>query len=161
MGEKNGKRALLIVDMTPRCVYGPGGQEVSPDDGAASIIPFIQGELDYFRVDGRPVIFCVPPGETVVEALHPRVGETVIEHPQANIFFGTDLEKTLRSLGVKRVTLVGTGAAQAILLSAGDALAHGFGLSVPEPCVHDEAAAKAFALSLMFERWAAEAAAEA
>lgn len=152
-------RALIIVDMLTEWVR-PGTALSMP--GAAQSVRYILGELQYFRERDRLVLFAVPTptgasvdaGQRVVPDLTPRLGEAVLEHEAPSVFFRTDLESRLRAAGVRRVTLVGAGAATAILASAADAFARGFGVSVPEPCVSDrEASDRDFALHLIRDVW--------
>lgn len=152
-------RALIIVDMLKTSV-AVGGPAFVP--GAAESVRFIQGELQYFRERDRMVVFAVralpngegPPASRIVSDLTPRVGEVVLERPAQSVFFRTDLESRLLAASVKRVTLVGVGASNAILASAADAHARGFGVSVPEPCVSDvDEKDREFALHLIRDVW--------
>jgi nicotinamidase-related amidase len=128
-------RALLVLDMTVDRVTGP---QAIP--GASQIVRFIQGELRYFRERGRPVVFCCtardleqPP--EVVPELWPRGDEQVMYKTVPSAFFDTSLGDMLRIQRVRRVTLVGTETHTSVLLTAADAVARGFEVVVPDPCV--------------------------
>jgi nicotinamidase-related amidase len=151
--KKKRERALVVIDMTTRLVYGEGGPAVA---GARDLIRFIQGELRYFRERDRAVVFVLSrgrAGSTIIPELTPRAGELIVDKPSHSCFFGTRLEEYLRERGAGRVTFVGIGTADNILISAADADARGFGVSVPDPCVIDiDDDAHAFALKLIRDR---------
>ena len=150
---KKRERALVVIDMTPRLVYGEGGP---PVPGAKELIRFIQGELRYFRERDRAVVFVTSrrtAGKGIVAELTPRAGELTLEKTSHSCFYDTPLEQHLRDRGAGRVTLVGIGTADNILISAADADARGFGVSVPDPCVVDvDDEAHAFAMKLIRDR---------
>lgn len=151
-------RALIIVDMLKESV-DPHSEHHVP--GIAETVRYIQGELQYFRERDRMVIFTVrsaesdeAPAARIIPDLTPRVGEVVIERPAPSVFFRTELESRLLAASARRVTLVGVGASNAILASAADAHARGFGVSVPEPCVSDDDEQdRLFALHLIRDKW--------
>jgi nicotinamidase-related amidase len=141
-------RALVILDMTLDRFHG-----LAAVAGAAAIVRFVQGELRYFRERGRPVVFANSDGH-VIQELTPRSDEVIFKKPGPSAFFGTALDDALRSQGIRRVTLVGLETHTAVLLTAADAMARGYEVVVPEPCVcaHD-AEAHAAALSLLRRYW--------
>jgi nicotinamidase-related amidase len=128
-------RALLILDTTVDRVSGP---KAVP--GAAHIIRYVQGELRYFRERGRPVIFaCTAPDLTeppqIIQELTPRADERIMWKSAPSAFFDTDLGETLQDLKVRRLTLVGVETNTSVLFTAADAVARGFQVVVPDPCV--------------------------
>lgn len=132
-------RALLVLDMTTDRVAGPAAIP-----GATQIVRYVQGELRYFRERGRPVIFSCTSSRTTADLekppelladLWPRSDERVLYKSVPSAFFDTDLAATLRALHVRRLTLVGTETNTSILMTAADAMAHGFEVVVPDPCV--------------------------
>ena len=141
-------RALVVLDMTLDRFHGPAAVA-----GAGAIVRFVQGELRYFRERGRPVVFANSDGQ-VIQELTPRSDEVVLQKPGPSAFFGTPLDETLRSQGIHRITLVGLETHTAVLLTAADAMARGYEVVVPEPCVCAyDADAHAAALSLMRRYW--------
>jgi nicotinamidase-related amidase len=144
-------RALVVLDMTLDRFHGPAAVA-----GAASIVRFVQGELRYFRERGRPVVFACgdKTDSLVIQELTPRSDEIVFKKPGPSAFFGTSLDTALRSQGVRRVTLVGLETHTAVLLTAADAMARGYEVVVPDPCVcaHDPEAHGA-ALALLRRFW--------
>jgi len=143
-------RALVVLDMTLDRFHGPAAVA-----GAASIVRFVQGELRYFRERGRPVIFANGEG-LVIQELTPRSDEVVFKKPGPSAFYGTSVDTALRSQGVRRVTLVGLETHTSVLLTAADAMARGYEVVVPDPCVcaHDPEA-HAAAIGLLRRFWPA------
>ena len=149
-------RALVVLHATQtRLSALPGGE---------GIVRFIQGELRYFRERGRLVIFALPPdpkdpaglacADAVVADLTPRTHEHLLATKAPSAFFETPLDRFLRDERVRRVTLVGVDAAKEVLLTAADAMARGFRVVVPEPCVASTTEAdKDAALHFMNELW--------
>ena len=71
----------------------------------------------------------------MIPELTPRADERVMLKHAPSAFFDTDLEATLRDLGVERLTLAGLETHTSVLLTAADAVARGFLVVVPDPCV--------------------------
>jgi nicotinamidase-related amidase len=137
-------RALLILDMV---VDRLDGAHAVP--GAHNIVRYVQGELRYFRERGRPVIFaCTAPElldhalgasgaepPAIIQELTPRSDERLMWKSAPSAFFDTDLGDTLRELAIRRLTLTGLETHTSVLLTAADAVARGFQVVVPDPCV--------------------------
>lgn len=144
MSENKSGRAILVVDMVEELEH-----EESKAYSVASqeILPFVQGELQYFRDRMRPVIFCMSAENSrIIRALSPRTGELCIKKDRPNAFFNTTLSDILNSLKVKTLTIVGMPLHTSVLLTAAAAIDHGFSIVVPETCVcsideHDHSAA--------------------
>ena len=143
-------RALIVLDMTLDRFRGSNAL-----DGAAAIVRYVQGELRYFRERGRMVVFANDEASSVViQELTPRSDERVLKKPSPSAFFGTDLDTQLQRGHVRRVTLVGLETHTAVLLTASDALARGYEVVVPDPCVFArDAAAHTASLALLREHW--------
>lgn len=134
-----GKQALLVIDMLNDFAR-PGGA-LYCGESARAIIPRIQETARRFRAEGKPVIYvcdrhrpddpefqvwpvhCVrgTEGAEVVEELRPEPGDHVIPKRRYSGFFGTDLDLTLRELGVDEVVLTGTCTNICVLYTAADA----------------------------------------
>jgi hypothetical protein len=143
---------LLVLDMTLDRFRGDAAVP-----GAGAIIRFVLGELRYFRERGRVVVFAnAERAGVVIQELTPRSDESVIAKPAPSAFFGTMLDAALRRRGVQRVTLVGLETHTSILLTAADALSHGYQVVVPDPCVCAASpAAHEQALGLLRTHWSA------
>jgi|GEM_PF-1436573 len=136
-GRKKG-RALIVVDMTDRWLNTTSAEHIPQ---GLSILPFVRGELQYFRERQRPVFFLTRHHHTavdrVVRALTPRRRETLIARHGPCGFFQTDLDDHLQAAQVERITMVGLHSSSAVLLTAANALVRGYHVSVPQPCVAD------------------------
>ena len=146
MLKSKSERALLIVDMINDYAHESGGQYMAK---TKDLIPYILGELRYFRERMRPVFFCndivVPPHGVhpdealfraeVVQELSPRTGEGCLHKTRPNAFFKTDLAVSLSKLNVEQLTIVGVSFADSVLLTAASALDNGIKVVVPETCV--------------------------
>jgi nicotinamidase-related amidase len=143
-------RALIVLDMTLDRFRGSGALE-----GATSIVRFVQGELRYFRERGRTVVFAnEETSSVVIQELTPRSDERVLKKPSPSAFFATDLDAQLQRRRIRRVTLVGLETHTAVLLTAADALARGYEVVVPDPCVFArDADAHRSALALLRDHW--------
>ncbi len=139
LGENRSERAILVIDMINEFADSAGGSFIP---GAKEIIPYILGELQYFRERMRPVIFCTTqwPKTTdqrseVIRELSPRSKEICINKARPNAFFNTELKAILDQMKVKNITLVGVPFHTSIVLTAASALDNGFSVVVPETCV--------------------------
>ncbi|MDP2340134.1 MAG: isochorismatase family cysteine hydrolase [Deltaproteobacteria bacterium] len=143
-------RALIVLDMTLDRFRGSGAL-----DGAAGIVRFVQGELRYFRERGRTVVFANDETSSVViQELTPRSDEGVLKKPSPSAFFATELDALLQRRRIRRVTLVGLETHTAVLLTAADALARGYEVVVPDPCVFArDVVAHTSALALLRDHW--------
>lgn len=129
---KESDRALIVIDMTVDLVSAPAPKAVP---GALELVRYVQGELRYFRERGRPVIFVTTGEGAIIPELTPRTGERVLVKRAFSAFFGTALEELLPPQHVRRLTLTGLETNTSILMTAADALARGYHVVVPEPCV--------------------------
>lgn len=138
-------KAIIVVDMIGDFVDKEGRAYVSC---AKPLVPFIQGEIQYFRERNRHVIFALTAleekapfarkdsqGARITCSLQPRPGEKVVEKSGPSAFMGTELYSILQEKGISRLTLVGVETHTSILLTAADALFRGYEVAVPETCV--------------------------
>lgn len=145
------KGALLIIDMLNDFVLEGAPLEVPT---TKDVIPHIKREIYKAHDAGDPVIYvcdahdpndkefniwphhCVKgsPGAEVVQELSPQERDFVIEKKTYSGFYKTDLEKTLRDLGVTALTITGCVTNICILYTASDAVLRGFSVTVPEDC---------------------------
>lgn len=136
--ENRSEQAIIILDMINDLAH-PQGSNYEP--ATAEIIPFLEGELKYFRERMRLVIFCHTASEQtnqfnaqVIQALSPRSKEILIKKHGPNAFFGTDLAQILRDNKVKNITIAGVFTHTNVIRSVAGALDHGFSVVVPETC---------------------------
>jgi nicotinamidase-related amidase len=148
------ERALLIIDMVESMVYGPDAIA-----GAKECIRFIEGELRYFRERDRSILFLSTLGlntapSPFISELTPRSTEPIIYKSAPDGFFGSNLSGTLDDLNVSRLTLTGVVASTSILLTGGSAMARGYHVVVPNPCVADnDPESQGYALHLIRNVW--------
>ncbi len=147
------RAALVIVDM--QRFFCEPGQPLYTKNSAA-VLPKIRLLTEHFRERGRPVIFAaqqnkgelIDRGESlrkwwptvplegtreveVVEALAPLPSEKVIAKRRYSAFFATDLELTLRSMGVSQVVTAGLFTNVCVEATARDAFMHDFLVFLP------------------------------
>lgn len=139
LGENRSERAILVVDMINEFADNSGGSFISQ---TKEIIPYVLGELQYFRERSRPVLFCNTVWEksnehsrAVIRELSPRSKEICINKTRPDAFFNTELKSVLEQLKVKNVTIVGVPFHTSILLTAAAAMDYGYSVVVPETCV--------------------------
>ncbi len=161
-------RALLIIDMLNDFIKPHGALYIGP--AAERVVPVIRERLEHFRKAGEPVIFICdrhlrgdlefdmfPPhclegeaGAAVIEELAPRPEERMIFKRRYSAFFGTDLDLTLRELGVSELELAGVVTNICVLYTAADARMLNYRVSVSVTAVGGiEEEAHRFALGQM------------
>lgn len=151
LGENKSRRALIIVNMTDNFAHQNGANYIA---ASKEIIPFVQGELQYFRDRMRPVVFCnSAKNSAIIRELSPRRGEICIEKDKYNAFLNTNLDHILQEQKVENLTIVGLQLHSSILLTAAAALAQGFSVVVPETCVCSDHEQEHLAALRLFNLW--------
>jgi len=144
--QERSERGLIVLDMINEKAH-PNGLKFEPM--VREIIPFIKGELAYFRQRMRPVIFCnslsifypdepidvVEFNANIISDLIPRAHEICMKKTRSNAFFKTELFNLLTHLKVRSLTIVGAFTHTSILTTTASALDYGFHVVVPETCV--------------------------
>jgi nicotinamidase-related amidase len=145
------KEALLVIDMVNDFVL-PGAPLEVPD--TRKIIPVIAQEVTRAHTAGNPVIFICDAhapddkefskfgwpahavkgtrGAEVIAELKPGENDIVIQKTTYSGFFGTDLDNTLKRLGVDSLRLTGDVTHICILFTASDAVLRDYGVTVVE-----------------------------
>ena len=145
------KEALLVMDMLNDFVL-PGSPLEVPE--ARTIIPAIKKEIDKAHAAGYPVIYLCDAhapddrefskfgwpahavkdtrGAAVVDDLKPAAGDIVIPKTTYTGFFGTNLDETLRRLGVDSLRLTGVVTHICVLFTASDAVLRDYLVTVVE-----------------------------
>ncbi len=122
---------------------------------AALVIPAIRRLLDRARSEKWPVVFACDSflkddfifnshlrphalrgtkGVRVIDDLAPRRGDIILEKRRLSAFFKTDLDQTLRTLGVDVVAVAGLTTPWCVLMTAVEALCHDFRAVIVEDC---------------------------
>jgi nicotinamidase/pyrazinamidase len=145
------KEALLVIDMVNDFVL-PGAPLEVPE--TRRIIPIIKGEIERAHTMGSPVIFLCDThapddkefskfgwpvhavkgtkGAEIIAELTPAEGDIVVHKTTYSGFFGTDLDKTLKQLGVDYLRLTGDVNDICILFTASDAVLRDYAVTVVE-----------------------------
>lgn len=147
------KPAILVVDMlkdnlkeSPRNPYLGAGK---------AIIPNLQKLLEASRKKGFPIIFACDSflegdfifkgrmrvhslrgtkGSEVLDELKPEPTDVVLPKRRFSAFFKTDLDMTLRVLGVDTIVVTGITTEVCVLMTALDGLCHDFSAIILEDC---------------------------
>ena len=125
----NSDRALLLLDTLRK-----GKEDTYPQMKDA--LPYIYGELQYFRERGRPILHigADASGEPAANGLTPRKSELLFPRTKKSAL-APDVIECLRSNAVKRITLIGFDVDGSLIATAAEAEKMGFQVTVPEPCV--------------------------
>lgn len=133
------KKALLVIDMLNDFVKPDGALYIG--EAAQRVAKEVEAIIDKARQEGMPVIYicdnhraddaefnmfkshCVKgtKGAEIVEELSPRPADYIILKRRYSAFFGTDLDATLREMGVSELVLVGVCTNICVLYTAADA----------------------------------------
>jgi len=147
------KPAIIVVDMlkdnlkeSPRNPYLQEGR---------AIIPNLQRLLGESRKKGFPVIFACDSflegdfifkgrmkvhalrgtkGAEVVDDLKPEPTDIILPKRRFSAFFKTDLDQTLRMLGVDTIVVTGITTEVCVLMTVMDGLSHDFSVIILEDC---------------------------
>lgn len=153
------KPAIIVVDMIKDNLKEGSRHPVTLE--ARRIVPKLQRLLSESRERGFPVIFACDSflksdfifrGRMKVHALRGTVGAEVIEelapHPndivlpkrRFSAFYKTDLDQTLRVLGVDTIVVTGITTEVCVLMTALDGLCHDFCAILLEDCTASKSA---------------------
>jgi len=133
------KKALLVIDMLNDFIKPDGALYIGEEAGR--VTKEIETILSNARREGMPIIYicdnhraddaefnmfkahCVrgTKGAEIVEELAPQPGDYIIPKRRYSAFFGTDLDATLREMGVSELVLVGVCTNICVLYTAADA----------------------------------------
>jgi nicotinamidase/pyrazinamidase len=145
--------AIIVVDMLKdnfkESSRNPYLQEVK------AIIPNLQRLLDESRKRGLPVVFACDSflegdfifrgrmkvhslrgtkGAEVVDDLKPNPTDMILPKRRFSAFFKTDLDQTLRTLGMDTIVVTGMTTEVCVLMTAMDGLCHDFSVILLEDC---------------------------
>jgi len=157
------KPAIIVVDM----LKGGVGSNPALKLEIERIIPNIQGLLKESRGLNIPIIFACDSffpqdfmfrgkmkphsirgtnGVEVIDELKPEKGDMILEKRRFSAFFRTDLDMTLRTLGVDTIVVCGMNTHVCVMFTGWDGLANDFNVIILENCcaapkkeIHDAA----------------------
>lgn len=146
--------AVIVVDMINDNVHGPEHLEVT--QSAQALVPGINRLLDHAHGQGWPVVFACDsflpgdrllresrlkphalrgtPGAEPIAELHRLEQDHLLPKRRLSAFFHTDLDQTLRTLGVDRVLVCGITTPFCVLTTCLDAVSHDFAAVLVEDC---------------------------
>lgn len=145
--------AALVVDMLKDSINTNEHFGISLE--ARKIVPNIQRLLDSTRQKGMPVIYACDSfmpedfffkgrmkphslrgteGSKVIDELAPQKGDYVIEKRRMSAFFKTDLDITLRELGIDTIVVTGIATQYCVLLTALDGIQNGYKTIILDDC---------------------------
>lgn len=149
-----GRTAIIVVDMLKDNVYTQSHSGMG--SFARQLIPRIQRVLESARRNGLPVIFAndafleddfifretgVKPhaimgtdGAQVIDEFGPEESDIVLDKRRFSAFLGTNLDHTLREMGVDTIAVAGIGTPVCVLTTVLDGLAHEFRVILLEDC---------------------------
>ncbi len=145
--------AIIVVDMlkdnlkdSPRNPYYQEGKEIIPNlqrllmEGRKRKFPvvfacdsFLEGDF-IFR--GRMKVHSLrgTEGAEVIEDLEPEPTDMILPKRRFSAFFKTDLDQTLRTLGIDTIVVTGITTEFCVLMTAFDGLCHDFSAIILENC---------------------------
>lgn len=148
------KEALLIIDMLNDFVLEGAPLEV-PE--TRNIIPNIKREIQRSRSEGNPIIYICdthafddkefskfgwPPhavkgtkGAEIVEELKPDKSDLIIEKTTYSGFYKTELDETLKKLGIDSLRLTGCVTHICVMFTASDAVLREYNVTVVKDSV--------------------------
>ena len=147
--------AVLIVDMLNEFCK-PGGAMVLP--GYETLVPPQRRLIEAARRVGCPILFIVDShranvradreflkrtphclegswGARVIDELEPQESDIYVVKRRYSAFFGTDLDLTLKDLGIESVVVAGVVTNICVRSTVHDAFFLGYTVVVPEDCV--------------------------
>jgi len=147
------KPAIIVVDML-KDTFREGSRLPITLEGR-KIIPDLQRLLKESREKGFPIIFACDSflegdfifrgkmkvhslrgtkGAEVLDDLNPKPTDIILPKRRFSAFFKTDLDQTLRTLGVDTIIVTGVTTEVCVLMTVMDGLSHDFSAILLEDC---------------------------
>ncbi len=144
--------ALIVVDMQKDFCYENGALFIGKH--VKSIFEPLRRVVEHARSKGIPVIFtqdwhreddaefniwpkhCIAgsEGAEIIDELNPQPKDYYVRKRRYSAFFGTDLDLTLRELGVRRLFVTGVVTNICVLHTVSDAVLRGYEVVVLKDC---------------------------
>ncbi len=147
------KPAIIVVDMlkdnfkeSPRNPYLQGGKAILPNlhkllkEGRKRGFPIVFACDSFLKEDfifgGRMKVHSLrgTQGAEVIDDLKPEPNDIVLPKRRFSAFFKTDLDQTLRTLGVDTIVVTGLTTEVCVLMTVMDGLCHDFSAVLLEDC---------------------------
>lgn len=147
------RSALIVVDLLRDTFENHPESAIVRD--AKAFIPILNGLIDAFHAAGLPVIFACDSflegdfifqgrmqphsirgtrGASVINDLHRKDEDHILPKRRFSAFFKTDLDQTLRMLGVDTVFVTGIATHICVLTTALDVVSNDFRAIIVEDC---------------------------
>ncbi len=146
------KKALLVIDMLNDFLLKGAPLEVSK---GREILPALKGRIEEARREGIPIIYICDnhdkddeefkvwlphaisgtKGAEVIKELKPEEKDYIIGKKKYSGFFETELDATLRKLGIKKLIITGLVTNICVLYTAADAVMRGYQVTVPKDSI--------------------------
>lgn len=147
------KAAVIVVDMLVDNLKT--GMHAGIEEQGMALVPAIRSLLAQSRQRGIPVLYTNDsflagdalfggkmkahalrgtPGAEVISEIAPELGDFIVPKRRFSGFYKTDLDQTLRMLGVDTVAVVGITTTFCVLMTALDAVSHDFQAVILEDC---------------------------
>jgi nicotinamidase/pyrazinamidase len=146
------KKALLVIDMLNDFVLEGAPLKIPHVE---KIIEPVKRETEKARNEGYPVIYLCdshnkndrefkmfPPhavknteGSKIIEELKPQGTDIILRKSTFSAFFGTDLDKVLKRLNIKKLIFTGVATSICVLYTVVDALMRDYGVYIVEDAV--------------------------
>ena len=147
------KPAIIVIDMLKDSIVRDPSSLMAKE--AIRIVPKIQKLLhmgrkhkipvifacDSFRADdfifegrGRPTAIAGTEGAEVINELEPHDGEMILRKRRLSAFFRTDLDLTLKRMGIDTVILSGITTQFCVLATTFDGISSDFGVILVKDC---------------------------
>ncbi|SFM79864.1 cysteine hydrolase family protein [Thermodesulforhabdus norvegica] len=147
------KPALIIVDMLKDTFRRHPESPIVLE--CKKFIPFLNDFIDLFHAKNYPVVFACDSflpedfifraglkphslrgteGSEPIDELHRSPSDHIVQKRRFSAFFKTDLDQTLRTLGVDRIFVSGIATNICVLTTALDAVSNDFSAVIMEQC---------------------------
>jgi nicotinamidase/pyrazinamidase len=147
-----GKKALLVIDMLNDFVRNGAPLKIPHIE---KIIELIKRETEKARNEGYPVIYLCdshnkndrefkmfPPhavknteGSKIIEELKPQGTDIIVRKSTFSAFYGNDLDKVLKRLGVRKLVFTGVATSICVLYTVADAVMRNYEVDVVKDAV--------------------------
>ncbi len=151
-GGKQMSKALLVIDMLRDFLEEDGALSIGD---STSVIRNVASRIEEFRKKGNAIIYIMDrhlpqdaefkmfpphclegePGCEIVDELAPEKEDLKVCKRRYSAFFGTDLDLSLRELGITELELTGVCTQICVLYTAADARMLNYDVTVRKECV--------------------------
>lgn len=148
------RRAVVVIDMLNEFLYGHDQQRLVPAENVPGLVRNVQSLVEKARRANSPVLFvaCAHQADDpmfrfipshalegtweveIVADVAPRVGEAIIKKHTYDGFHETDLDATLREMGISELILAGVQTDCCVHASGQGAIFRGYRTALVKEC---------------------------